>query len=203
MNKSRRPPADLTPEKFFTEWLPAEMARLGGAGAGGSARPGMRVRVELSGEGGGRWDLVAAAGGLAVHPADDRASPLVVLSLTTADFRAMVLGEGGPASLTPAAASPTDLFFVDAASQGLLASLSGVFRFEVRGFEGRTWQLTAKIGTPARGERETVIATDAATYAAILARQTTAMEAYLAQKITLEGDLAKGMQVGLALMPKF
>ena len=46
------------------------------------------------------------------------------------------------------------------------------------------------------------IRTDAETYGAILARTLAAPEAYIKGKITISGDAGKGMQVGLALLPK-
>jgi hypothetical protein len=200
MNEKRRPPAEITPAEFFTTWLPAEIARLGSA----AGIPDLCVRVELTGDGGGTWDLLTAGGRLTTTGLEGAHRPLVTLALTVPDWRAVMIGEPGPVTLTPTRASPTDLLFVDAASQQLLANLTGTFLFEVRDYNGRTWRLWAIFGTQGRKEpADAVIATDAATYAAILARTLAAPEAYFTGKLTITGDAALGMQVGLALLPKF
>lgn len=179
-------------------WLPEELGRLGGAGL-----PPMTVRFRLSGEGGGCWDVTTGAEvrGRTCQP---EARPLVTIAMTAQDWRAIAVGEQGPVDLCPPAASPTDLLFVDTGSQQLLQSLSGTFRFEVEQYNGRTWQLTATFGEAPPAERpDAVISTDAATYAAILGRRLSAPEAYFGGQIRIEGDAGLGMQVGLALLPKF
>jgi hypothetical protein len=190
MNEKRRPPAEISP---------AEIARLGSA----AGIPDLCVRVELEGAGGGTWDLLTAGGRMTVGGPDAARRPLVTLTLSVPDWRAVMIGEPGPVTLTPPRASPTDLLFVDAASQQLLANLTGTFLFEVREYNGRAWKLWATFGAQGRKEpADAVIATDAATYAAILARTLAAPEAYFTGKLTISGDAGLGMQVGLALLPK-
>jgi hypothetical protein len=197
MNERRRPPPDITPEQFFSSWLPNEFTRLAGA----AGFPDLCVRVELLPDA-GTWELVSSAGKLTVGPPAPSRRPLVTLALSVPDWRAVMVGEEGPLSLTPPNASPTDLLFVDAASQQLLAMMTGTFRFEVRGYNGRTWQLWASFGEPRKDPADAVIATDAETYAALLARTLAVPEAYFSGKITIAGDAGRGMQVGLALLPK-
>jgi putative sterol carrier protein len=194
----RRPPPEITPEDFFESWLPSELERLGSAAA-----PQLLVRVALSGAGGGSWDLQMADGKLETT-AGGTGKPLVTLMLTVQDWRAIIVGEEGPVDLAPPKASPTDLLFVDAAAQQLLAAISGTYRFEVTDFNGRTWILTALFNEDKPADPPTAtITTDAETYAAILARELAAPEAYFQQKIKITGDAGRGMQVGLALLPKF
>ena len=199
MRGDRRPPQDLTPADFFEQWLPAELERLGAA-----AMTDTVVRVRLTGPGAGSWDLVVRQGRLEVYPPDEAREARVSLLMTVQDWRAIALGEEGPVDLSPPGTSPTDLLFVDAASQEMLRSVTGVFRFEGREYNGRTWMLQATFGqVEAKMEPDALIATDAATYGAILARDLSAPEAYLDKKITVSGDMGKGMQVGMALMPRF
>jgi hypothetical protein len=200
MNERRRPPADISPRDLICSWLPAELDRLGSA----AGLPDMRVRIELDGAGGGSWDLVLKAGKLTGGPLDAAQKPLVTLRLSVQDWRALAVGEPGPVTLTPPTASPTDLLFIDSASQQLLQNLGGSFAFEVEGYNGRTWRLLASFGDVAPGAApDAVIRTDAQTYADILARKTSGPEAYFGGRITISGDAARGMQVGLALLPKF
>ncbi len=203
MNQHRRPPVDIAPEDFFAHWLPDELQRL----AGETGLPPTVVRFSLSGEGGGSWDLFAEGGRVACATSPCGRPAALTLRLSVQDWRAIIVGEPGPVDLAPPTASATDLLFVDHASQQMLQDIVGVFRFEVRGYNGRTWTLTALFGAhegPQRtGPADAVLRTDAETYAAILARQLPAPEAYFSGRIEIEGDEALGMQVGLALLPKF
>lgn len=200
MEAHRRPPRDITPADFFTDWLPRELERLGGK----ASVPDMLVRVTLAGEGGGSWELKGGGSGLQVSAAPSGERPLVTLLLSVQDWRAIVAGEEGPVDLAPPSASPTDLLFVDSSSQQLLAMITGTFRFEVTGYNGRTWTLTALFNAEEPDDPPTATLTiDAETYAKILARELAAPEAYFGGKIVISGDAGRGMQVGLALLPKF
>ncbi len=197
MNERRRPPAEITPEELFTRWRPDEIARLGAARV-----PDLCVRIAVTGEGGGSWDIEVKGGKLSGSAADGARSPLVTLTLSLQDWRAIMVGEPGPISLTPPNASPTDLLFVDGNSQQLLQTMTGTFAFEVRNYNGRTWRLLASFKGPPSDPPDATIGTDAETYAALLARTLSAPEAYFSQKITITGDAGRGMQVGIALLPK-
>ncbi len=200
MNERRRPPAEITPDELFTAWLPAEVARLGSA----AGIPDLLVRVELDGAGGGAWDLQFGGGKLTGGAAVPSRRALVTLRLTLQDFRALAVGEPGPISLTPPNATPLDLLFIDSSSQQLLANMTGTYAFEVTGYNGRTWRLLASFGGgPASQAPDASITTDAQTYADLLARKLSGPEAYFTGKIVIAGDAARGMQVGLALLPKF
>ena len=199
MEAHRRPPREITPGRFFADWFPAELARLGGA----SSFPDMLVRITLEGEGGGTWSIRGSGDGLKVDAGATGDKPLVTLLMSVEDWRAIIAGEEGPIDLAPPSASPTDLLFVDAASQQLLDAMTGTFRFEVTGYNGRTWSLTALFNEERPADPPTATLTiDAETYSKILARELAAPEAYFTGKIVITGDAGRGMQVGLAMLPK-
>lgn len=205
MQIKRRPAPDITPAAFFETWLPGELLRLGSLG--GLPRTTVRVQLE-GGEGAGCWDLVSDGGTLAVSSTCSENEPQIALMMTVTDFRAIVVGEPGELDLCPPGTSAIDFLFLDAASQQMLRTLRGRFRFEVRGYNGRTWTLHAALGPEAGAATrvqtpDAVIAIDAATYASILGRALSPFEAYVKGLITLEGDQALGMQAGLAILPKF
>lgn len=200
MNDKRRPPEDITPETFFSRWLPDELARLGSA----PNIPPTRVRAVLEGDGGGSFDLVFEEGRVTGGPADPAATPQVALGITVQDWRAAMVGEAGAVDLLPDQATATDLMFLDAAAQRLVTMLGGAYAFEVRDYNGRTWRLTAAFGgAPVEGPPTATIATDFSTYRAILDKTLTAPDALFSGKVTISGDQGKGMQVGLALFSKF
>lgn len=201
MNPNRRPRPGISPVELMESWLPAELRRLGGHGL-----PPATVRITLADDSGARqgcWDLLSGPDPRVV-PCSDAARPRVTLRLSTTDWMAITVGEPGPVDLCPPGASPTDLLFLDSPSQQMLDALSGMFLFEVRGYNGRTWRLWATFGDQQPGqEPDAVIATDAETYGAILSGALSGPEAYFTGKITIEGDAGLGMQVGMGLMPKF
>jgi hypothetical protein len=194
----RRPPADITPNAFFTEWLPAQAAELPAATAP------LAVRVHLVGDDGGSWELRLGPAGLTVGAPGD-GEPEVTVHQTVADWRAIAIGEPGQVNLAPPQAGPTDVLFLDQAAQKIVREVQGTIRFEVTGYNGRTWALVVKLGgrplDPARADA--TISVDAETYAAMLARTLPAPAAYFQGKLQMTGDMQLAMQLGMALMPRF
>src|SRR5262249_59150837 len=84
MAQIQRPPADITPQRFFEEWLPAQAAAQGGA-----PTP-MTVRVRLLEDDGGSWDLRLGPGGLSVA-APSEGEPEVTIVQSVADWRAIAV----------------------------------------------------------------------------------------------------------------
>jgi putative sterol carrier protein len=197
MSAMPRPPKDITPEHFFRSWLPDQLAALPQKPAAS-----MTVRIKLDGEGGGAWDVAMTPAGVSVDPAGT-AEPEVTLLQTVADWKAIAVGEHGAVDLAPAQASPTDMLFFEPQAQQLLSTVKGTVRFEVTGFNGRTWSLTVKFGTqPLAPAPDATISVDAETYAGMLARTIPPAQAFFQGKITLAGDTGLAMQLGMAMMPR-
>jgi len=204
MSTANRPPLDITPESFFTDWLPREF--VAEFGAGKRAAADITVAVKLTGAGGGHWVLDVKGGTLSVRaPGSAGAQPMVSLEQTAEDWRALAVGEeGANVDLAPPQASPLDVLFVDPQSRQIMAAVKGLVRFEVTGYHGRTWSMHVKFGTqPDKHEPDATIAVDAQTYAKMLARQLAPPEAYFSGKIQLRGDTALAMQLGMAMLPRF
>jgi len=192
-----KPPADITPQQFFETWLPEQLA-------GAPPVKPTTVRVRLDGEGGGVWDLVLGPSGLTVVPGGGTGEAEVTLAQTVADWRAITVGEPGAVTLAPPQAKPTDILFLDRAAQQVVAMVKGTIRFEVTGYNGRTWALIAKLGPgPTPEVADATMSVDAETYAAILARVIPPAAAYFQGKVKIAGDANLAMQLGMALMPRF
>jgi hypothetical protein len=200
---ANRPPRDIEAAHFFNEWLPREFAAEFGPGKRASSD--ICVAVRLEGEGGGHWILDVRDGALSVRPPGQTgAAPQVSLTQEVADWRAMAVGEPGGIDLAPPQASPLDVLFVDPASRQLLNAVRGMVRFEVTGYNGRTWWMHVKFGAqPEPHQPDATIAVDAETYAKMLARKLMPPEAYFSGKIVLRGDTALAMQLGMAMLPRF
>jgi putative sterol carrier protein len=195
-----RPPQDITPARFFEEWLPAQAAAL-------NVKPSrdVRVRIELSGDDGGVWELAVTSSGLTAARGNGATGQAdITIRQTVPDWRAVVAGEPGGVSLAPSGGSPTDLLFVDRAAQQVLSTVRGQMLFEVTGFNGRTWQATVAFGQgSAKDKPDATITVDADTYSQMLARTLPAPQAYFQGKIRISGDANLAMQLGMAMMSRY
>jgi hypothetical protein len=191
-----RPPADITPRSFFESWLPAHLP------AGRGPDKPLTVRVALEGEDGGVWDLDLSSSGLRVTTGGG-GDPAVTLSQTVADWKAIAVGEPGAVNLAPPQASPTDILFLDQTAQQIVQLVKGTIRFEVTGYNGRTWSLDVTIGRQPAPAPDATISVDAETYAAMLARTLPVPQAYFSGSVKITGDANLAMQLGMALMPRF
>ena len=76
--------------------------------------------------------------------------------------------EGSSVDLAPPQASPLDVLFVDHASRQIMSAVKGTVRFEVTGYNGRTWWMHVTFGIqPEADPPNATIAVDADTYAFI------------------------------------
>ncbi len=199
----KRPPRDINAARFFSEWLPTAFASEFGPGK--RAATDITVAVKLEGEGGGEWILDVRQSELKVRdPGTAGGEPVVTMRQAVADWRAVAVGEEGAIDLAPPQASPLDVLFVDPASRQIMNAVKGTVRFEVTGYQGRTWWMQVKFGTqPESLAPDATIAVDAETYASMLSRKLAPPEAYFSGKIRLTGDTALAMQLGMAMLPRF
>lgn len=203
MTLAARPPRDIDAHRFFTDWLPREFQSEFGPGK--RSATDITVAVELEGHGGGHWILDIQNGALVVRSKGQPGpEPQVMLRQDVRDWRAVAVGEEGAVDLAPPQASPLDVLFVDPASRQVLTAVRGTVRFEVTGYNGRTWWMHVKFGAQAwASEPNATIGVDAETYAKMLARKLAPPEAYFSGKIQLKGDTSLAMQLGMALLPRF
>jgi sterol carrier protein 2 len=132
------------------------------------------------------------------------AEPEVTVTQTVQDWKAIAVGEAGAVDLAPPQSSPTDVLFLDKSAQAMLGQVKGTVRFEVTGYNGRTWQLSVKFGdAPAKPDPDATISVDAETYAQILARTLPPPQAYFQGRVKLGGDMNLAMQLAMAMMPRF
>jgi putative sterol carrier protein len=201
---ANRPPRDIVPVAFFTEWLPREFASEFGAGKRAAAD--ITVAVELEGEDGGHWILDVRGGTLSVRQ-EGASGPEPVVSLwqSVEDWRALAAGEeGANVELAPPTASALDVLFVDPASRQIMSAVKGLVRFEITGYHGRTWSMLVRFGE-GRGidDPDATITIDADTYAKIVKKTLMPPEAYFSGKIRLAGNTSLAMQLAMTMLPRF
>ena len=195
-----RPPRDITPETFFSDWLLSEYKQLREAAGGAATPPNTTIGVNLDGDGGGEWTLTLADGELS------SASGLsgdadVTLVQSVNDWRALMCGEEGAPDLVPANANPMDaLLAADQATHDLLTDVVGCINLKMSGFGGRDWQLQVMFKNAT--EPEATFAVDAETYGQMLDGSLPAPQAYFAGKIAITGDTSFAMQLAMAAMAR-
>lgn len=140
-----------SPERFFGEYVPAELARLG-ASLGKLSSVGAVV-FDLGAS--GAWSLRIEAGAPSVKPGID-AEPLVRLSMNAADFEPIIVGgaeriaeSGAPGQKLVAARVLT----VDAERARLLRDAPGSVALKLKAAGGAEHRLTLTLGaTPPKLE---------------------------------------------------
>ncbi|MDH3211823.1 MAG: SCP2 sterol-binding domain-containing protein [Myxococcales bacterium] len=205
------PTAPIPPSEFMEGFLPEAFA------ASGALRDSVkdletRLGIKLEGEGGGEWVVHVAKGGFRVErePRDEAAFTFVQ---SVGDWRgALWEGRGGaigrqasalfrpdqwPAAAGPGAmgAPPTP------AALAQMQSLSGLMRMVVTGGEGGDWRIDFKLGPGAiPDEATTTIRLSAEDAAAMERGELNPVEAFMAGRIQVGGDLTLVMQVQMIQM---
>jgi hypothetical protein len=191
-----RPPSDITPQAFFESWLPREYQRL--HAAAGKMPPDATLIVALEGEGGGTWTLRVRAGALTAAAEDAGAADLRVAQ-SVADWRALLVGEDGALELVPSSANPMDLLLAaNPAQAAQLKTIKGALRFEVTGFNDRTWRLDAMFNGAEQPKASITI--DSHTYKQMADGTLPPPQAYFAGKIQIGGDVNFAMQLAMQMM---
>jgi hypothetical protein len=200
-----RPPPEIPASEIIESWL----AR---AFAAASRRPppdSPSLRVTLSGQGGGEWDLCATEEALIVkrrepgprhRPSPDSEVdhyPDIWLRQGVADFLALFHEEPDLPSLLPPEADVMDLLCIDQGRIGLLAQIDGRIAFEIQGRRRRRWTVDVAFGPSGMraGRPRSTVRVDSRTCEELAAGALAPLQALLAGRLQVEGDRALVMQV--------
>jgi hypothetical protein len=196
-----RPPADIPASEIIESWLPR-------AFAAASRRPppdSPSVRVTLSGQGGGEWDICATEEGLSVQrrePGLRRGTipdcdPDLWLRQSGADFLALLRDDPDLPVLLPPDADVMDLLCVDEGKIGLLAQIDGRISFEIEGRRRRRWIIDVASGRSGMraGRPRATVRVDSRTCEELAQGTLAPLQALLAGRLQVEGDRALVMQV--------
>ncbi len=166
----------------------------------------MTVQVQLTGEGGGTWNLNVRDGQMVVSDTPVH-EPIVTVVQEIGDWRKAMktigdrmgqialLGGGLSSSGGPGAAPLTK------AKVEKLKTLAGTIKFVMTGGEGGDWSIVTKFGTtpmPAQPHATVTCAED--DYKKIVKGELNPQAAFMGGKMKIAGDMAVVMQVGLLLM---
>lgn len=203
------PPSPVSPSSFFADFLRKAFAESGLPP--GSENLGLQLGIELTGPGGGEWVFEVEGGALRVREAPRDATAFTVRQ-SVADWRgALWEGRGGavarqamsifrpgepPAPGAAGLAGPPS-----PAALALLGGARGSLRLVVAGGSGGDWQVEFKLGPGEIPETPTTTVTVQAEDVDRMERgELNPMEAFMAGRIQVAGDMALLMQLQAAQM---
>jgi putative sterol carrier protein len=202
------PASPLSPARFFGEFLPRAFAEAGLPP--GSEGLDVKLGVQLTGEGGGEWVFHVAGGAVRVAQAP-RVETAFSIRQSVEDWRGALwegrggaLGEQAMSIFRPGArvdTRPGSLAAPSPAALALLGDLDGLIRVIVAGGAGGDWRVDFKLGPGAIPEAPTTTVSIHAEDADQMQRGTlNPMDAFMAGRIQLAGDLTLVMQLQAAQM---
>jgi SCP-2 sterol transfer family protein len=166
------------------------------------------VRVTLSGEAGGEWDIQAAGDELLVtrrepspRPTPPSAGRGVWIRQTAEDFLVAFRGDEDLPALFPDNFGPLDLLFLDPRDVELVRQIDGRLALELDGRRRRRWRLDLAAGKSGfvAGRARSTVRVDAATYDGLRAGTVAPLKALLDRRIVVDGDRGLAMQALLLL----
>jgi hypothetical protein len=203
------PGAPIPPARYFLEYLPGAFAEAGLPP--GSEGLDVKLGVALTGGGGGEWVFHVAKGRVAVAEASREGTAFSV-RMSVDDFRgALWEGRGGAIARQAmsifrpgeraAPAGPGSLAPPSPAALALLGGLDGMIRVIVAGGAGGDWQVDFKLGPGPFPEAPTTSVSVPAEDADQIERGVlNPLDAFMAGRIQIEGDLVLLMQLQAAQM---
>jgi putative sterol carrier protein len=190
---AERPPADITPNDFFTTWIPGQFSAVREK-AGDTAIPDVTARFVLEGDDGGTWTLSIRGGELSATSGGDGDAD-VVITQSVQNWRAVLAqdvsmpggGGGGAGGLL---ANPTAI--------QTIRDLSGTLKFEVTETPEGTWAI--EIAFKGAETPNAAITVAHSTVEEMRSGALPPAQAFFGGKLAITGDSAFAMQVGMALM---
>lgn len=198
------PASPIPPKEFMESWLPEAFADT--ELPPGSEGVDVKLGVRLDGSDGGEWVVHLRQGSMAVAAtARDEAAFTVVQSVE--DWRGALwegrggaFGQGAVAMFKPGATAsgggPMGAAAPSPAALQQMQSLDGVIRMVVAGGDAGDWSVAFKLGPGAIPEEATTTVTVTAEDADAMARgELDPMQAFMAGRIQVAGDMALMMQM--------
>jgi hypothetical protein len=196
-----RPPPDIAVAELFEHWLPEAVVAAGQRAPAGAPK----VRVTISGEGGGVWEVSTEGATISVARGPG-AVPDIWIRQSIGDLR-VVLGAPDPdlPQLLPAGWSIRDVLIAEPRDVDLVRQISGRLQFEIEGRRRRRWALDVGFGKAGvnAGRARTTVRIDGATFEGMRAGTVAPMQMMMDGKLKIEGDRALAVQLLLLVGGRF
>ncbi len=188
-----RPPPDIAIAELFERWLPQAFAAAGSRAPAGTPV----LRVSISGQGGGGWELYASDDRVTVEP-PGREPPDIWFRLSAADLR-VALGAADPdlPVIAPGGWSARQVLAIDPRDIDLMKQIAGRILIEIEGKRRRRWALDVGFGKAgvSAGRPRTTVRLDGATFEGLRSGAVPPMQPLLDGRLKVEGDRALAMQL--------
>jgi len=194
-------PADITPAKFFTAWLPSQVEAFKDMIGSLSGDASAAIAFRVTGEGGGDWTTLLEGGKVKIEKGL-RPDALVTVVMNVTNFVEAVTGQledlmqppPGTGDLTPeqAAARAKDNLEAIKAIHG---AVMGVIEDDKKPFKA-----LVKFGGELKAEPDVTVTMGRDTALAIAKGDTNPQAAFMSGQVKLEGDLSILMQLTPILM---
>jgi putative sterol carrier protein len=192
-------PADITPAKFFGEWLPTQVEAFKDmiGSLGGETSAAMSFRI--TGQGGGDWSTLLAGGKVKVEKGL-RDDALVTVVMNATNFVEAVTGQleevmqpppGAAANLTPAQAAAKAKENMEA-----VKSIIGAVGFSIED-DKKPFAAMVKFAGPLKDAADVTVSMERQTAVAIAKGDTNPQAAFMSGQVKIEGDLS----ILMMLMP--
>ncbi len=194
-------PADITPAKFFMEWLPTQVDSfkdlIGQFGGGVSAAMATRV----TGDGGGDWTTVLEGGAVKVEEGL-RDDAVVTIVISAPNFKDAVTGQMEDVMQPPPDAgniSPEDA--AEKAKQNMEAvkTIEGQIKFAIED-DAKPFEVMVKFAGPLKDEADVAVIVDREQAIAMAKGDTNPQAAFMSGAIKIEGDMGILMQLAPMMM---
>ena len=197
---SQLPPANTSPKEFFEVHVPKAFAA--NPLSDDARQIDVTLGVRLEGSGGGEWCFHLKEGSLTVEPGSTDDAAFTVLQ-SVDDWRgALWEGRGGAfgkqaqALFTPGAGAGAGAGGMSPAALAPLQALRGVIKMVVTGDPGGDWAVAFKLGPgPVPAQPTTTVSVSAADAAALERGELDPMQAFMAGRIQIAGDMTLLMQM--------
>jgi putative sterol carrier protein len=202
-------PENITPKKFFTEWLPQQLAPFQNAikQFGGSLRVCVSFKVE--GPRGGEWTAAAEGGEVKIQNGL-KENAVVTLILAAKDLVDVVTGKRKLAFALPGKRGgknrkPEAITKQFQKTIETLAGIEGMFQVRIED-PGQDFVVSVKFKGPLKKEPDAVVAIDRADLDAMAAKgklnARAAVAAFMSGKFRITGDMGLLVQTLMPLMMK-
>lgn len=189
-------PADITPAKFFNEWLPTQMEPFKDmiASLGGDVSAAMSVRIK--GEGGGDWTALLQGGEVKISEgiSDDA---LVTIIMEAGNFVEAVTGQMEDFMQPPPGAgdmSPEQAAAKAKENLETLKGIHGTIKMALEDAEKPFWAMI-KFQGEIKDEADVTVSMERATSLAIASGETNPQAAFMSGQVRIEGDMSILMQL--------
>ncbi len=196
-------PADITPAKFFTEWLPTQVDSFKDmiSGLGGGVSVAMSTKV--TGDGGGEWTALLADGAVKVEEGL-RDDAVVTVVIDAKNFVAAVTGQMKDVMAPPPAGAGGDLSPEQMAEQAkekleAIKGIEGSIGFQIEDDE-KPFGAMVKFAGELRDEPDVTICIDRENAIAMANGETNPQAAFMSGQIKIEGDMSILMQLTPLMM---